>query len=85
MKYWPIQNWNRRERKIYNGYVLVYVPEHPKAFLNGFYYEHRLWAERSMGRVLKTYETVHHLDNNKQNNTWANLFICTRQEHDHVR
>lgn len=65
-----------------NGYVLVHVPEHLKSFNGGWYYEHRLVAERMLGRVLKTLETVHHINEDKTNNDWLNLFVCTRREHD---
>ena len=70
-----------------NGYVLVKVPEHPKAFPvhlfgDGWYYEHRLCAEKLFGRVLLSYETVHHISEIKTDNSPSNLFVCTRKEHD---
>lgn len=82
MRYVPLTKWHRREKRIENGYVLVYVPEHPKAFHGGWYYEHRLWAERRMGQVIPSWVTVHHISGNKTDNTEDNLFICTRKEHD---
>lgn len=83
MKYRPLQKWHKRERQISeHGYVLVHVPEHPKSFAGGFYYEHRLVAEKKMGRVLQSWETVHHISGNKTDNSWDNLFVCTRREHD---
>jgi hypothetical protein len=83
MKYSPLQKWHRRDRRLNpNGYVLVWVPEHPKSFAGGWYYEHRLAAERSVGRVLKSWETVHHISGDKTDNSWWNLFVCTRSEHD---
>lgn len=85
MKYVPLTKWYKREIKINgNGYVLVKVPEHPKAFGGGWYYEHRLCAERDAGKVLPTWVTVHHIDGNKTNNHPDNLFVCTRAEHDLV-
>lgn len=83
MRYIPLQKWHRREKcRNPNGYILVWVPEHPKAFNGGWYYEHRLAAEQSVGRILKTWETVHHISGDKTDNSWWNLFICSRKEHD---
>lgn len=85
MRYTPLQKWNRRETKIGDsGYVWVYVPEHPKAFCGGWYYEHRLWAEKKLGRILPSWVTVHHINDDKTDNTDLNLFICTRLEHDYA-
>jgi hypothetical protein len=58
------------------------VPEHPKAFCNGWVYEHRLMAERMLGRLLHFGETVHHINECKSDNRGVNLFVCTREEHD---
>lgn len=83
--YRPIQKWSDRERKFNeNGYVLIHVPEHPKSFCGGWYYEHRLVAEVYHNRVLRSWETVHHISENKAENTWYNLFVCRRNEHDRV-
>lgn len=65
----------------YDGYVLVYVPEHPKSF-RGWYYEHRLVVEKDLDRILEDWETIHHINGNKTDNNLRNLFLCTRQEHD---
>lgn len=83
MKYVPLTKWYKRERKVNsNGYVLVRVPEHPKAFGGGWYYEHRLCAERDLGRILPSWITVHHISGDKADNNPHNLFVCTRDEHD---
>lgn len=85
MAYKPLQRWYKRERKMNeNGYVLVKVPEHPKSFCGGWYYEHRLCAEKDFGRVLFSYETVHHINECKTDNFPENLFVCTRKEHDYA-
>jgi hypothetical protein len=81
-KYVPIQKWHDRERSVENRYVLVFVPEHPKSFRGGWYYEHRLVAEKQFGRILQSWETVHHISGDRTDNSWHNLFVCTRQEHD---
>jgi len=84
-QYNPLTRWTTRDRQFdYKGYVLIKVPEHPKSFRGGWYYEHRLLAEKYLGRLLETYETVHHLNENKSDNTELNLFVCTRTEHNYA-
>jgi hypothetical protein len=83
MKYTPLKEWLERERSINaSGYILIWAPEHPKSFSGGWYYEHRLIAERQIGRILRSWETVHHISGDKTDNSYDNLFICTRREHD---
>ena len=44
--------------------------------------EHRLVAEFSLGRKLKTGELIHHKDYNSLNNAIDNLVVMTKKEHD---
>lgn len=83
VRYTPLQTWSKRERRISDGgYVLIWAPEHPKSFDGGWYYEHRLFAEREYDRILPSWITVHHINENKHDNSWENLIACTRKEHD---
>lgn len=90
MKYVPIKEWNDRHR-FYNGkYILVHCPEHPKSFLApgvgaGYYYEHRLFWEARLGRILKSWESVHHISEDRADNSLDNTFLCTRKEHDYAQ
>lgn len=80
--YTPLTNWRGRDTVVDgNGYVRVWVPEHPKAFCGGWVYEHRLVAEREYGRLLDRTETVHHISEQKTDNRWINLFVCYMTEH----
>ncbi len=42
-------------------------------------HEHRIVAEAVLGRALKRYEVVHHIDSNKQNNHPSNLAVFPTQ------
>lgn len=79
--YRPIISWSKRVERSYDGYRLIYVPEHPKSF-RGWYYEHRLVLEKYLDRILEDWETVHHINGDKHDNDLRNLFLCTREEHD---
>jgi len=81
MPYRPIQNWLGRKSRMQDGYIVVWVPEHPKCFGGGWYYEHRLVMEKKYSRILKDWETVHHINGDKEWNDDINLFVCTRREH----
>jgi len=59
-----------------NGYKIIYVgKEHHLADVRGYAYEHRVVAENKIGRRLNPKEQVHHLDENKLNNSIENLEV----------
>lgn len=64
------------------GYVLIRVGVgHPLADVRGYAYEHRLNAEKALGRALRPGEEVHHDDEIKGNNDPGNLAPLTSPEH----
>ena len=59
-----------------HGYIKNYVGcNHPQADSKGYVYEHRIIAEKFVGRPLFSKEIVHHKDGNTQNNSLNNLEI----------
>lgn len=65
-----------------NGYVLIRVGiGHPLADVRGYAYEHRIVAEKKLGRPLIIGELIHHIDRNKQNNSPDNLEIMPSIKH----
>ncbi len=63
-------------RRLSRGYVIVYVPGHPRSAKNTTVPEHILVAERALGRPISPENPVHHHDENRANNANANLVIC---------
>lgn len=68
-------------RVIISGYVYIYSPSHPFKTNHNYVAEHRLIAEGIIGRYLKPYEDVHHIDGDKNNNSPENLQIILHSEH----
>ena len=68
-------------RIIRNGYIEIRLnPDDPffsMAKSNGYIAEHRLIVAKRLGRCLKPWEQIHHLDGNKQNNSDLNLVLAT--------
>jgi hypothetical protein len=58
------------------GHILIYCPNHPNA-RKGYVPEHRLVVERSIGRLLKREEFVHHIDCDPQSNSLENLVVLS--------
>jgi hypothetical protein len=67
-----------------NGYVAVYMPEHPNALHSGYVMEHRLVMEAVLGRRLKRSEIVHHINEDRTDNRPENLQLVSRAEHQRI-
>lgn len=69
-------NWKGGRVVASNGYVLIRVGVgHYLADVRGYAYEHRLVAEKMLGRRLHPGEQVHHRDECKSNNDPSNLEV----------
>lgn len=69
-------SWNGGRTKIGQYIAIMVQPSDPMwcmAHKTGYVLEHRLVMARKLGRPLTKYETVHHIDDNKENNDPLNL------------
>ena len=64
-----------------HGYVLVYVPDHPRAHKDGYYWLHVVLVERDIGRYLRENEVVHHINRIRDDNRIDNLRLMDKKEH----
>lgn len=69
------------EKKRRDGYVEVYVPDHPNCTVDGYVMKHILVVERSIGRYLCGDECVHHINHIRDDNRIENLKLMTKSEH----
>jgi len=66
--------WAGGRRRRPDGYWIIWTPD-------GERLEHRVAAERHLGRTLGADEIVHHRDGNKSNNTPENLEVMSQGQH----
>lgn len=63
------------------GYRMTFLPMHPAANARNEVCEHRLIAERSLGRFLAADERIHHINELKLDNRPSNLAVLSHPEH----
>jgi len=71
-------SWKGGKFKDGHGYIKVLSPNHPFGTAKGYVAEHRLVMEKSIGRILKPYEIVHHKNGKRDDNRIDNLQLLFR-------
>ncbi len=77
----PSKNLKGKSYVTSKGYVMAYVPDHPRANNGGYVLEHIIISEKALGKFLPTTAQVHHFDENNANNQNNNLVICEGQKY----
>lgn len=63
------------------GYFYIYLPKHELANASGKVYMHRYVASLKLGRLVTSNEHVHHVDEDRGNNSPDNLEVLSAEEH----
>lgn len=69
------------EKKRGDGYIAVYVPDHPNCSASGYVMKHILVMERKIGRFMTRDECVHHINHIRDDNRIENLRLMTKSDH----
>ena len=67
-------NWKGGRNKMQSGYIRIHTKD-------GWIYEHRLVAEKKLGRPLRKYEVCHHINGIKWDNQKNNIIVLTQKKH----
>ena len=73
--------WNIRKVVNKGEYQYAVVPEHPNKIKHGYVLLHRVLLENHLGRLLNSNEIVHHVNENKRDNSIENLQIMNSSQH----
>ena len=64
-----------------DGYLGIWSPLHERADGGGYVYAHTLEYEKHTGKLPQKNEVLHHIDLDKRNNDYSNLFLCGHRKH----
>lgn len=68
--------WNGGRATNAQGYVSLFIPDHPRAASNGYVAEHVFLAQQALRKPLPPRAEVHHVNGKKGENHRGNLILC---------
>lgn len=74
--------WRGGRTKTGGGYVQLKMPDHPRAYKNGYVLEHTVVMEQVVGRPLARWERVRHKNGVRDDNRPENLELWTVRKKD---
>lgn len=77
--------WRGGRHKTQRGYIAIYAPNHPYKNKLNQVFEHRLVAEKRLGRYLYPWEIVHHKNGIKDDNRDENLIVVPSEGGHNIR
>lgn len=66
------------------SYIKIKAPKHPRADKNEMIFEHDLIVEQQIGRLLNENESVHHINQVRNDNRPTNLLLVSNQDHEYI-
>lgn len=78
-------NWKGGRTRHHAGYLMIKMPDHPRARTVGYVFEHILVMEDLLGRYLLPDESVHHRNGVKDDNRPENLELWVRPQPSGIR
>ena len=70
------RNRNYNKKQFRSGYPVTFKPTHPRRNNLGYVFDHILEWERKTGYAPKKGEPIHHIDLDRKNCEFKNLYLC---------
>mgnify|MGYP001592277017 CR=1 FL=1 len=68
----------------HEGYIMIRMPNHPKAYANGYVKRAVLVAEEKLGRSLGLDEITHHINGNRSDDSPENIGVMSAVAHNSI-